>query len=110
MLEEKPDKELREMIMAEIEDAEAGIERTTRELKILVMPKDPNDDKNVIIEIRGGAGGEEAALFSAVLYRMFTRYAERKTGLMKLLMQTKQNLAVSRKLCFQLKAKERTAG
>ena len=77
MLDEKPDKELREMIMAEIEEAEAGIEKTTHELKILMMPKDPNDEKNVIIEIRGGAGGEEAALFSGVLFRMFTRYAER---------------------------------
>jgi peptide chain release factor 1 len=78
MLEEKPDKELRELIMAEIEEAESGLEKTTQELKILMMPKDPNDFRNVIIEIRGGAGGDEAALFSGVLYRMFTRYAERK--------------------------------
>lgn len=78
MLEEKPDKELREMILEEIDEAEKGLERTTQELKILMMPKDPNDERNVIIEIRGGAGGEEAALFCGVLYRMFTRYAERK--------------------------------
>lgn len=77
MLEEKPDKELREMIQAEIDEAEEGLEKTTQELKILMMPKDPNDERNVIIEIRGGAGGDEAALFSGVLYRMFTRYAER---------------------------------
>ena len=67
MLEEKPDKELRELIMAEIEEAESGLEKTTQELKILMMPKDPNDFRNVIIEIRGGAGGDEAALFSGVL-------------------------------------------
>lgn len=78
MLEDKPDKELREMILAEIEEAEEGLEKTTQELKILMMPKDPNDERNVIIEIRGGAGGEEAALFCGVLYRMFTRYAERR--------------------------------
>jgi len=78
MLEEKPDKELRELIMTELEEAETGLEKTTQELKILMMPKDPNDFRNVIIEIRGGAGGDEAALFSGVLYRMFTRYAERK--------------------------------
>lgn len=77
MLEDKPDKELREMIMEEIAQAEAEIEKTTQELKIIMMPKDPNDDRNVIIEIRGGAGGDEAALFSGVLFRMFTRYAER---------------------------------
>lgn len=78
MLDDKPDKELREMILAEMDEAEAGLEKTTQELKILMMPKDPNDERNVIIEIRGGAGGDEAALFSGVLYRMFTRYAERK--------------------------------
>ncbi len=78
MLDDKPDKELREMILAELDEAEAGLEKTTQELKILMMPKDPNDERNVIIEIRGGAGGDEAALFSGVLYRMFTRYAERK--------------------------------
>lgn len=78
MLEDKPDKELREMILAEVDEAGEGLEKTTQELKILMMPKDPNDERNVIIEIRGGAGGDEAALFSGVLYRMFTRYAERK--------------------------------
>jgi len=66
------------MIEAEIAEAEEGIERTEKELKILLMPKDPNDDKDVIIEIRAGAGGDEAALFAAVLYRMYTHYAESK--------------------------------
>jgi len=78
MLRENPDKELEEMIEAEIAEAEEGIERTEKELKILLMPKDPNDDKDVIIEIRAGAGGDEAALFAAVLYRMYTHYAESK--------------------------------
>ena len=62
MREENSDPELAEMIDAEIEEASSGIERTERELKILLMPKDPNDEKDVIVEIRSGAGGEEAAL------------------------------------------------
>lgn len=78
MLRENPDRELEEMIELEILEAEKGIERTEKELKILLMPKDPNDDKDVIIEIRGGAGGDEAALFAALLFRMYTHYAESK--------------------------------
>ena len=62
MLEDKPDK-VWEMIILEIEEAEENLEKVTQELKDLMLPKDPNDDRNVIIEIRGGAGGEEAALF-----------------------------------------------
>ena len=72
------DKELREMAEIEMETAKEDIERISDELKILLLPKDPNDDRNVIIEIRGGAGGEEAALFSGVLYRMYTMYSEVK--------------------------------
>lgn len=78
MLRENPDRELEEMIELEILEAEKGIERTEKELRILLMPKDPNDDKDVIIEIRGGAGGDEAALFAALLFRMYTHYAESK--------------------------------
>ena len=78
MLRENPDRELEEMIELEILEAEKGIERTEKELKILLMPKDPNDDKDVIIEIRGGAGGDEAALFADLLFRMYTHYAESK--------------------------------
>lgn len=78
LLEENDDKEFEEMLQNEIKDARAGIERTERELKILLMPKDPNDEKDVIIEIRAGAGGDEAALFAAELYRMYTHYAEKR--------------------------------
>ena len=78
MLDEKPDPELEEMIRQEMEDAGSGMERTERELKILLMPRDPNDEKDVIMEIRAGAGGEEAALFAAELMRMYTHYAESK--------------------------------
>ncbi|MBQ2932106.1 MAG: peptide chain release factor 1 [Clostridia bacterium] len=72
------DKEFKEMLREEISEAKANIERIEEELKILLLPKDPNDDKNVIMEIRGGAGGDEAALFAASLYRMYSMYAESK--------------------------------
>ncbi len=76
MLEEESDPEMREMLKEELNDARGKTEELERELKILLLPKDPNDDKNVIIEIRAGAGGEEAALFAADLYRMYVHYAE----------------------------------
>lgn len=105
MLEEKPDKELREMIMAEIDEAEEGLEKTTHELKILMMPKDPNDEKNVIIEIRGGAGGEEAALFSGVLFRMFTRYAERNNWSYDIIDANETELGGFKEVVFSIEGK-----
>ena len=72
------DSELRELAAAEFADEAKKCEALHEELKILLLPKDPNDDKNVIVEIRQGAGGEEAALFAAVLYRMYTMYATAK--------------------------------
>ena len=72
------DKELRDMAVQDLNDAKKVIESVSEELKILLLPKDENDDKSVIVEIRGGAGGEEAALFSAVLYRMYSMYAEKQ--------------------------------
>jgi len=71
------DEELRELAKAELADLEEKIEVLSRELQVLLLPKDPNDDKNVILEVRAGTGGEEAALFGADLLRMYTRYAER---------------------------------
>lgn len=76
MLEEKLDNEMREMVKEEIHELEEQIEGFEDRLKILLLPKDPNDDKNVIMEIRGAAGGDEAALFAGDLYRMYSRYAE----------------------------------
>jgi len=78
MLEEKLDPDLREMVKEEVSQLEDRIQELENTLKILLTPKDPNDDKNVIMEIRGAAGGEEAALFAGDLYRMYTRYAESK--------------------------------
>ena len=76
MLEEESDEEMRELAKEELNDSKARIEELERELKILLLPKDPNDDKNVIVEIRAGAGGDEAALFAAEIYRMYVHYAE----------------------------------
>ena len=72
------DKELKELAEEELKEAKETLEQCAEELKILLLPKDPNDEKNVIVEIRGGAGGEEAALFAGSLYRMYTMYAEAK--------------------------------
>jgi peptide chain release factor 1 len=76
MLEEKLDADMREMVKEEISELEAQEKELSERLKVLLLPKDPNDDKNVIIEIRGAAGGDEAALFAGDLYRMYSRYAE----------------------------------
>ena len=76
MLEEESDEEMRELAKEELNDAKARVEELERELKILLLPKDPNDDKNVMVEIRAGAGGDEAALFAAEIYRMYIHYAE----------------------------------
>ncbi len=72
------DPEFKEMAQEEFEDSKHKLEQLNEELKILLLPKDPDDDRNVIVEIRGGAGGEEAALFAANLYRMYSMYAQRK--------------------------------
>lgn len=76
MLEEKLDAEMREMVKEELDELEEKVEAHEARLKILLVPKDPNDDKNVIMEIRGAAGGDEAALFAGDLYRMYSRFAE----------------------------------
>lgn len=76
MLEEEKDPEMREMLKEEYAEAKKNIAELEQKLKILLLPKDPNDDKNVIVEIRAGAGGEEAALFAAELYRMYAHYIE----------------------------------
>ncbi len=76
MLEEESDEELRELAKEELSASREKVAELERKLKILLLPKDPNDDKNVIVEIRAGAGGDEAALFAAEIYRMYLHYAE----------------------------------
>lgn len=76
MLEEESDEEMRDLAKEELSDSRRRVEELEQELKILLLPKDPNDEKNVIVEIRAGAGGDEAALFAAEIYRMYVHYAE----------------------------------
>ncbi len=76
LLESESDEEMREMLKEELAEAKRRVEELEKELKILLLPKDPNDEKNVIVEIRAGAGGDEAALFAAEIYRMYVHYAE----------------------------------
>lgn len=78
MLEEESDEDMREMLKEELNEAKKRVEELEQELKILLLPKDPNDDKNVIVEIRAGAGGDEAALFAAEMYRLYVHYAEKQ--------------------------------
>lgn len=78
ILEESGDSDLKELAQLELDEAKQNIEELSEKLKILLLPNDPNDERNVIVEIRGGAGGEESALFSAVLFRMYSMYAEKK--------------------------------
>ena len=76
MLDEKLDPEMRDMVKEEMSELEDQVKELEARLRILLIPKDPNDDKNVIMEIRGAAGGDEAALFAGDLYRMYSKYAE----------------------------------
>ncbi len=78
MLDEESDEELKELAKEELAEAKENVAKLEDKLKILLLPKDPNDEKNVIVEIRAGAGGEEAALFAAEIYRMYVHYAENR--------------------------------
>ena len=96
------DKEMREMVLSEIEESKAKVESLTGELKILLLPKNPNDDKNVIVEIRGGAGGEESALFAAVLFRMYSMYAEKKGFQTEVLYANETELGGFKEISFMI--------
>ena len=96
------DKEMREMVLSEIEESKAKVESLTGELKVLLLPKDPNDDKNVIVEIRGGAGGEESALFAAVLFRMYSMYAEKKGFQTEVLYANETELGGFKEISFMI--------
>lgn len=103
MLSEESDKEMREMIQQEIKELTEALEKIDQELKILLLPKDPNDERNVFIEIRAGAGGEEAALFAAELFRMYTRYAERKGWKTEIMSINETDLGGIKEVVFMIK-------
>ena len=102
MLEDGQDKDLEELIKLEINETEELLEKVTSELKILLLPKDPNDDKNVIIEIRGGTGGDEAALFASDLMRMYTMYAESQRWKMEILSSNPTDIGGYKEVCFSI--------
>lgn len=96
------DKDFREMAQEELEASRELSEKTQEELKILLLPRDENDDKNVIVEIRGGAGGEEAALFAGVLYRMYSMYAETKGWKPEILNANETELGGFKEISFMI--------
>ncbi len=102
MLEEGADDELKELLLDELKTSAADIERTGDELKILLLPKDPNDERNVIVEIRAGAGGEEAALFCSTLFRMYSMYSEKRGFRTELLNVNETELGGYREISFMV--------
>ncbi len=101
--EAENDPELHELARAEIDEAEITQERLLAELQVLLLPSDPNDDKNVIVEIRAGAGGEEAALFAAQLFRMYNRYAERHRWQTEVLTANETGIGGLREVIFEVR-------
>lgn len=102
MLDAGQDKEFEEMIRLEMSEAEETVEKTGEELKILLLPKDPNDEKNVIMEIRGGTGGDEAALFAADLMRMYAMYAETRRWKIDILNSSPTDIGGYKEVCFSV--------
>lgn len=96
------EKDFREMVQEELEESGERVERCREELKILLLPRDPNDDKNVIVEIRGGAGGEEASLFAGVLFRMYSMYGEAKGWRSEILNSNPTELGGFKEISFMI--------
>jgi peptide chain release factor 1 len=105
LLFEKQDEDFRNMVELELEEAEESLERIQNELKILLVPKDPNDDRSVIVEIRGGAGGDEAALFAGVLFRAYSMYSERKRWEIEILDSNDTELGGFKEVVFAIEGK-----
>jgi peptide chain release factor 1 len=101
--EAESDPELRELARAEIEDGEREEEELVQTLRLQLLPRDPNDDRNVIVEIRAGAGGEEAALFAAQLFRMYKRYAERHRWQTELITANETGIGGLREVIFEVR-------
>lgn len=103
MLSEESDREMREMLNEEISDLTKKEVELEEKIQILLLPKDPNDDKNVFVEIRGGAGGDEAALFSYNLFRMYTRYAETQRWTTEIMSLNENDLGGFKEVVFMIK-------
>ncbi|HJA71725.1 MAG TPA: peptide chain release factor 1 [Candidatus Lachnoclostridium stercoravium] len=102
LLEEENDEEMRELAKEELSDAKKKIEELEQTLKILLLPKDPNDDKNIIMEIRAGAGGEEAALFASELYRMYVNYADSQRWKTELISLSESGIGGFKEVVFMI--------
>ena len=96
------DKDFKEMVLEQLDESGKKLEQTSEELRILLLPQDPNDDKNVIIEIRGGAGGDEAALFANTLYRMYSMYAEQKGWKSEIMYASETELGGFKEISFAI--------
>jgi len=105
MMEESLDEDMKQLVKEEYAESKERIEQIKEELKILLLPKDPNDEKNVLVEIRGGAGGDEAALFASDLYRMYFRYAERRRWKTELMSVNENDLGGFKEITFQISGK-----
>ncbi|MCE4049707.1 MULTISPECIES: peptide chain release factor 1 [Bacillaceae] len=105
MLEEKLDPEMREMVKEELDETAEKIEELEARLRILLIPKDPNDDKNVIMEVRGAAGGDEAALFAGDLFRMYSRYAESQGWKMEVIDASSTGVGGYKEIIFMINGK-----
>jgi len=105
MLYEKIDDETKDFLKEEIKELESKVETLEEELKILLLPKDPNDHKNVIVEIRAGAGGDEAALFAGDLFRMYVRYAERNNWKVELMSSNEIGIGGFKEVIFMISGK-----
>lgn len=106
MLDEKPDEDFREMVQLELNELKEKQEELEQQLKVLLLPKDPNDEKNVIVEIRGGAGGEEAALFAGDLFRMYSRYAETQGWRTELLSSNATDIGGFKEIVFLIEGQK----
>ncbi len=105
IIKDSGDKELKEMAEAELEQLKDDLEQVTQRLKVLLIPKDPNDEKSVVVEIRAGAGGEEAALFAAELFRMYTRYAERNNWKTEIMSENYTDIGGIKEIIFVIEGK-----
>lgn len=105
MLKDKLDDDFKELVKLEVKELTEKVEELTEELKILLLPKDPNDEKNVIVEIRAGAGGDEAGLFAGDLFRMYSRYAERQGWKVEIMSSSDQGVGGFKEVIFMIKGK-----
>ena len=101
-LEMLSDPEMKELAQEELQQAKADLARLEEELKVLLLPKDPNDEKNIFVEIRGGAGGEESALFAADLYRMYTMYADKRGWQTEVMSKSETELGGYKEIVFRV--------